>query len=282
MLSDWKKSLLLRLYHNLDYFYRHEELDNRALRLQSQVIHRFKGQQEAKKFFGNLPITYYRSVSSREYVGHFELYKRALKGQIAVDIHKQRKNDHVVITVASKDRQGLFAAIAGTLYLSGLNILNVQLFTTEDNKIAFDVIDAKPQSDRRPKLNQQILVDNLKAAIQSPKQLHQQVREQSQQQIKAQSRQPNIANQLKISNRQHANYTSLEIVTADRPGLLYSISSLLAKESVSIYLAKINTEANRVIDVFFIGVGDKRRKNKKITDVKKLARIRRAMKALLK
>ena len=47
-------------------------------------------------------------------------------------------------------------------------------------------------------------------------------------------------------------YTSLEISTADRPGLLARLGSVLSEHQVSIQGAKIQTLGERVEDVFFL------------------------------
>ena len=47
-------------------------------------------------------------------------------------------------------------------------------------------------------------------------------------------------------------YTTLEIATADRPGLLARLGSGLSEHQVSIQGAKIQTLGERVEDVFFL------------------------------
>ena len=47
--------------------------------------------------------------------------------------------------------------------------------------------------------------------------------------------------------------TIIDVFAQDRPGLLFRITRSLSREGLTIYRAKISTEATRAIDSFYVG-----------------------------
>jgi [protein-PII] uridylyltransferase len=66
------------------------------------------------------------------------------------------------------------------------------------------------------------------------------------------------------------DFTIIDVFAEDRPGLLYRITRVLSGEGLTIYRANISTEANRVIDSFYVGDED----GGKVTEAARLRRIR--------
>jgi [protein-PII] uridylyltransferase len=63
---------------------------------------------------------------------------------------------------------------------------------------------------------------------------------------------PKIEARVNIDSRSATNHTIVEVVTRDRRDLLYRLSRAISECGLSIYLAKINTEGDRVADVFYV------------------------------
>src|SRR5262249_14929778 len=87
-------------------------------------------------------------------------------------------------------------------------------------------------------------------------------------------RTPAVPTELKIDNGVSRDFTVVEIIAEDRPGLLYAIARTLFAHGLDIHRSKIATEANRAIDVFY--VRDKAT-GQKIVDDERLASLREAI-----
>ncbi len=91
-------------------------------------------------------------------------------------------------------------------------------------------------------------------------------------------RTPVVPTELKLDNDVSRDFTVVEVVTEDRPGVLYAISRTLFTAGLDIHRSKIASEANRAIDVFY--VRDKATKEK-ITDPDRGGRLRAQLLAAL-
>jgi [protein-PII] uridylyltransferase len=63
---------------------------------------------------------------------------------------------------------------------------------------------------------------------------------------------PPVFTEVVIDQRASQHHTVIEVLTQDRPGLLFTLAQELHGLGLSITLAKINTEGTRVIDVFYV------------------------------
>ncbi len=164
------------------------------------------------------------------------------------------------LCVVAGDRPGLLAAIAAALAASRLEIHAAQIHSRVLPGGAVQAVDVFWVRDPiegvagveqiLPKLQR-----DLRAVIDgavSPEELLQCRR------VSRWSERPHppVATEIAIDQISSPQHTVIEVVSKDRPGLLFRLAQTLHEQGLSIALAKINTEGTRVGDVFYVTQAD--------------------------
>jgi [protein-PII] uridylyltransferase len=63
---------------------------------------------------------------------------------------------------------------------------------------------------------------------------------------------PAVTTEVVVDHRASTTHTVVEVVTKDRPGLLFTLAKTLHEIGLTIGVAKINTEGMRVLDAFYV------------------------------
>jgi [protein-PII] uridylyltransferase len=84
---------------------------------------------------------------------------------------------------------------------------------------------------------------------------------------------PPVSTQVLLDNAASTSHTLVEVVTRDRPGLLFTVSRTFHSLGLTIGVAKINTEGTRAIDVFHVTELD----GSKVESPRRMTQIREAL-----
>ncbi|MBI2876131.1 MAG: [protein-PII] uridylyltransferase [Candidatus Tectomicrobia bacterium] len=257
--TEWKGALIWELYHKgRDHLSRgpQEELtgEARIARIKEEVLEELLDQEEAEiteDYFQAMPYKYILSTTAERIAAHIRLIWKlnASHGKLAFSYTHNLKVRYSEMMVCTADKPGIFSQIAGTLTSKNINILGAQIFTRKD-RIAIDTLQVATVEGApllEPDLWEEIEQD-LREIIEGKKRVEDLVgrRRWIRRPINA------VGTRIEIDNKISDTHTIIEIFTQDRLGLLYDITCVLHHLGIDIYLAKISTEANRAVDVFYV------------------------------
>ena len=175
------------------------------------------------------------------------------QSDILLRLTHQPESGYSEYTICAHDMPGLFSRITGVMAANGINILGAQINTSKNGKV-LDILQVnspqgnlvtdavrwdKIEQDMRRVIHGEVLVSTLVAKRQRPTLLT--VRPA-----------PRFATKVDIDNEVSEEYTVIDILTHDKVGLLYLITSTLAGMGLYIGVSKISTKVDQVADVFYV------------------------------
>jgi [protein-PII] uridylyltransferase len=183
---------------------------------------------------------------------HIRLYDNLGAADFIWDIQRPADASTRTVTICAKDRPGLISKIAGVFTLNNINILDVQIFTWR-NQIALDIFRVKPPPDLILENEKWALAkENLYAALSDALELTTALKKKVQAYRNGKAALSRKPHRIRVDNTSSSFFTIIEVFTYDFPGLLFSITDALFRCELNIWVAKIATKADQVVDVFYV------------------------------
>ena len=256
--SDWTGHLLRKLYYRTLSTIENGEL---ATEQATKIIEKKKehvvstaSNNEQKNLmqecFNKMSPRYLLYSSSDEMSCHIQMFSQ-LNGQNAVMHVEEHETNTRILTVCAKDRPGLFSLITGILSVHNISILDARVYTWT-NRIALDIFKVSAPKDRIYENDMWKRIEfKLQEGLANDLNVQQMLAEKKQYTISEKKVHYPPA-RINIDNQLSAFYSIVEVFAIDRLGLLFGITDTLFRSGLNIYFAKIGTNLDQVVDIFYV------------------------------
>lgn len=263
--NEWKGTLLLQLYLRTvkRLMGRAETLDEEFWKSEKAIqIREYLPESlhsEIEPHLRGLGQRYFLSMPAPQIAEHILWIEEAKTKGLSVHHRDDYTNAQSLVVICTRDRQGLFSALAGSFCSQLIDVNSAAVFTRPDGFIVdcFTVSDVRGQ---RPLTRNQVrtLERVLRDVLLNGADVNSYV-EQAKGRLFALF-QPRIQTPTRIlfDNNSSKTDTVIDVETGDRTGLLYDITRAIAKAGLNITTARIMTDARRVRDSFYVHRGGKK------------------------
>lgn len=296
-MTSWKARMLDELYLAADAALTGKAVDDqrlgRAVAEAARAIEaahageRDKGEHQrfGERYLASMPERYLLSNAPAAIAAHAALAREqeSSGAPVCVALVPSRHPEAAELCVVAADRPGLLAAITAAIAASRLEVHGAQIHSragagANGHIQAVDLFWVRDRGDgvegvarSIPKLlrDMQAILSGQIDGAELVRQRRSALRERAT---------PPVRTQIAVDDRASPRHTVIEVLTRDRPGLLFAISDALYRLGLTIAVAKINTEGTRVADVFYVSEAD----GAKIAPGRRTAEVRERIEAVLR
>lgn len=264
-MTSWKARMLDELYVASDRVLSQGAESRDRERTESiRAVVRDQWQAEADRsglehFLAAMPERYFYANAPSAIRDHARFVLDAAPHSSLVRVLSE-DDSYVEIGFIADDRPGLLALITATLAAARLPVLTAQILSWQGPDGTLRALDlfwvrtgarSAAMEDVRRRLDRDL--GRLLRGELTPGELGGGLRPQS---ALPERPSPAVRTEIIIDNRAATEHTVVEVATRDRLGLLFGLARAIQQEGLTISLAKINTEGDRVADVFYVLDGD--------------------------
>ena len=207
---------------------------------------------ESDALLSSMSPRYLLYTPVEEIMDHVRLYGRLGPAAFVWQVTPKPEANTRLVTICARDCPGLFSKISGVFTLNSLDILDAQVYTWR-NHIALDIFEVKPPPDQIFEAEKWARAEgHLEAALAGRLDLSVALREKM---TAVRTTRPPIADRpcrIVVDNQSSSFFTIVEVFAYDYPGLLFTITDALFRCRLDIWVAKIATKVDQVVDVFYV------------------------------
>jgi [protein-PII] uridylyltransferase len=220
----------------------------------------------------DMPDRYFLGTAEERILHHLHLASSMNSTPFVCEVKHFPEREFSEFTVVTRDRPGLFSMLTGVLLAHGMDILGASINTSASG-VALDIfrISHAEQAEtvQRPERWDRLQV-TLKQVLTGEVDVERLVADSKRPSILGKKFVPRVGTEIEVDNDVSDDFTVLDVYTQDRVGVLFAITNTLFHLGLSIHIAKITTNVDQVLDVFYVTDSD----GAKILDPARLERIR--------
>jgi len=262
-LTAWKKLLLSELYERtLKYLHDPESLDKYPQVTRVGVFKALHGELPVADIESHLrlmPEDYLMTAYSEEVALHIRLI-RSLKDKPFILHHEfNEEGKFHNLTLSCVSGQESFKKLVGVLTAKSLNILGAHIYLKKDGYVIVSV--QVEESDIAKGSNFEIWKEikfNLAKLFSKETNLKKMMRSRTRYAGEQKSLDKAIVPRVQVERETTDTFTTIRVEARDHMGMLYKIASVFADFGILIHRAKISTQGDRGIDVFYVSLKDQR------------------------
>jgi [protein-PII] uridylyltransferase len=281
--NAWKGGLLGELYlRTLERFETRESVEEgreaRLARRKEQLASLLSSSgapEQVAEFLEAMPDNYFLSTPEESVPRHLQLVQRFMRDRDANEGELYRtslvhfpEREFSELTIVTQDRPGLFAMLTGVLAMHTLNVVSARISTSRDG-VAVDVFRLSHLDRRDVVMDQDTwtrVYARLRTVLRGERTMEEMLHTVQSPSYLAR-RNARIVTEVTVDNDSSPYYSLIDVTAPDRMGFLFCVTYALFQLDLQIHLAKITTNVDQVLDVFYVTDRDGR----KVADPKALA-----------
>ena len=260
-LTAWKKLLLSELYERtLKYLSDPESLEQYPQATRVGVFKALHGELPVADIESHLrlmPEDYLMTAYSEEVALHIRLI-RSLKDKPFILHHEfNEEGKFHNLTLSCVSGQESFKKLVGALTAKSLNILGAHIYLKKDGYVIVSV--QVEESDIATGSNFEIWKEiklNLAKLFSKETNLKNMMRSRTRFASEKKGLDKAIVPRVQLETEPTGTFTIIRVEARDHMGMLYKIASVFADFGILIHRAKISTQGDRGIDVFYVSLKD--------------------------
>lgn len=208
-------------------------------------------------FLSGMPDRYLLGKERASVEAHARFIAESRERPFAIRLRYDAEEGSYELLFGGEDRRGLLADLAAIVSASGFDVIHAEIYTRREKQRshAFDIFTLIPEYPDQEKPREALLEARFNeeyARLTEREITAEELLDRRAAPRWAKRYRPEVETEVAIDNEASAHFTVVDILTHDRPRLLHDIARTFAEFRLSIVVSKLNTEGDRVIDVFYI------------------------------